>query len=819
MNCTGCLFKIRAALLLKGSANSLWRNLYALLFLLNLSAITRAEYQTATPLLIDKNFTSQSIQENIDYYVDETQTLTITDISLQPQAFSFKSLLEHKPEKNSYRSAIWVRVNLVNQSDELKTIVFHNYHARFNELDFYRADASGNYTEIITGMEFPRETLKTIDQTAKFSVVLNAGEKSFVYFKFRDSQLIPHFTFYAYDQLVYYDSRIVSQAFLSSFYACMVALFGYNLFLAFFSGVNHYKYYVIFMIPTIGVNAMMDGTGFFLLRPTTHYMSVYGMSVAGMVGLFCYLMFARHFMSLAYHYPKLDKIIRLVQYSALALLGLLPVVGACHFESYILGPFNIVVFSFIMYIGIRATKDSLPSASYFLLAEIALTTGALANQLPSNFGLLPINMITIYGLQLGSGGEVMLLAIAIADRIKRLSQEKDLYHAQALQAAESSNHLKNEFLSTISHELRTPMNGVMGNIDLLQDDLLDNKHKGLLKHLSRSADDMMLLIDRILGFTEIHAGQLKLHKNPFGLQSIIQPIIRNYSDRCNAKGLEFIVDIDKSVRDDFNGDSRKLVDVLDALFDNALKFTSAGEINLTIKALTTLNDHSMQLLLFQIKDTGCGIPNEKLGSLFTAFQQGDGSYSREYGGLGLGLAVCRVLAEMLGGTIEIESEEGKGCLVNLRVSLEYHNTSDEDLAKNNIKPQRSRFDVSPRHVLIVEDNATNQIVLKTMVQRLGYEVTIVDNGKQAVDWLDTHKADIVLMDCQMPVMDGFQATRMIRVKPHPVCNIPIVAVTANVLSGDRDLCLEAGMNDYIKKPVSKAVIEEKLHHWLGTEFN
>jgi CheY-like chemotaxis protein len=141
------------------------------------------------------------------------------------------------------------------------------------------------------------------------------------------------------------------------------------------------------------------------------------------------------------------------------------------------------------------------------------------------------------------------------------------------------------------------------------------------------------------------------------------------------------------------------------------------------------------------------------------------------------------------------------------------------MTKNTIKPQRSRFDASPRHVLIAEDNTTNQLVLKTMVQRLGYEVTIVDNGKQAVDWLDAHKADIVLMDCQMPVMDGLQATRMIRVKPHPVCDIPIVAVTANVLSGDRDLCLEAGMNDYIKKPVSKAVIEEKLHHWLGTEFN
>jgi len=380
---------------------------------------------------------------------------------------------------------------------------------------------------------------------------------------------------------------------------------------------------------------------------------------------------------------------------------------------------------------------------------------------------------------------------------------------QVTENLRQSDNLKNEFLATMSHELRTPMNGILGGIELLQ--LEQPAANEPLKLLSSSAAEMMKLVNRILDFIQLQAGTVKNEPSIFSLTEMLEDFALRYTDRCRSKELQFTylneTNVDLTVR----GDRKKLTQIVEELLDNAYRFTQTGSVTLSLAVEpycdstdTAGNERSCKII---VEDTGVGVSVDDQKKIFHAFTQADSSFSRSHYGMGLGLVSCKRFAEIMGGTLTLESQLGKGSKVSLLLNMEVLS-----------KPQKidplTASELTHKKLLIVEDNITNQLVLKGILQKLGYETAVAENGLKALDYLSHNTIDLILMDCQMPEMDGFETTTRIRVSEEAFKHIPIIAVTANTMSGDRERCLAIGMNDYLGKPVRKDLLQEKLSYWL-----
>ncbi|ALY54732.1 TPA: ATP-binding protein [Pseudomonas aeruginosa] len=402
----------------------------------------------------------------------------------------------------------------------------------------------------------------------------------------------------------------------------------------------------------------------------------------------------------------------------------------------------------------------------------------------------------------------------LASGLDRASREQEQAISQLISAreeAEQANRAKSDFLAMMSHELRTPMNGVLGMLQLLETTEQTREQAEYTALATESTEHLLKVINDILDFSRIERGALELECIPFNLLELVQGSALVFQHSAQQRGLALELQIQAGLENiEVCGDPTRIRQILVNLLGNALKFTEEGAIHLSLEWQAL--DHDVLWLTCAVHDSGIGISPERLEHMFDAFQQADSSISRRYGGTGLGLAIARTLAERMGGTLQAESKEGSGSTFTLEIPLPFQQSPAHR--------QQAAGDAAPvaagQEILLVEDNPVNQTVIEAMLRSLGYRVTLVADGIQAVRSAERQRYDAILMDCRLPVLDGYSATREIRAQENGR-RVPIIALTANALQGDRENCLQAGMNDYLAKPFKRAELQRILQRWIGSQ--
>lgn len=738
-------------------------------------------------------------------FEDAGSEATIADVSSGPLAEHFKPHDKDTLNAGYSRSAFWLKIDLQYRPGNptaQRSWLLELAYPPLDHLDLYVPDEAGGFRLAErTGDALPFDSRQIRQNNYLFNLNFSPHEHKTVYLRLASEGSIQA-PLSLWSTTAYLEAQPVRLYVLGLIYGVLLGMLVYNLFIYLSVRDTSYLYYIVY-IASFGLYQLsVNGAAVEYFWPNSPWWAnaatPFFIGAAGLFGS----QFARSFLQTSRHSPWVDRVL-------LALMAFGAVVMALSLmTSYALAlrlaTTLALLFTVVIYVaGIVAWCRGLRVARYFIIAWSAFLFGGVINTLMV-LGYLPNVFLTMYASQIGSAIEVALLSLALADRINSMREQQAQTLLEAGQKLEvlnqqlaHSNRLKDEFLATLTHELRTPMNGVIGSLELMQTLELDPEMEQYQQTAAGSARDMMRMVNGILTLTELQAGKLSAQRQPFSLRSMLGALQTQFGASAAAKSLSFQVDLSAGLPDRLQGDRCKLSHCLECLLENAVKFTHSGGV--VLRVVTRSVSAERVSLSFEVIDSGIGFVNLDEATLYQRFFQLDGSMTREYGGLGIGLAICRQLVDLLGGQLTHESTPGQGSCFRLLVEFDVQEpTPRAPTALHRRAPQDCT-------VLLMDDNDVDQLVVRGMLLKLGYRVRTVGSPTDALQLLGRELVSAVLIDGQITAAQ-LGAFRLQAQAMPGYAHLPILLACAPGTEG----CAATAGADCLGKPVKFEALQAVL---------
>jgi signal transduction histidine kinase/CheY-like chemotaxis protein len=781
-----------------------------------LLALSGLSHGIIDPIILNDSSTQAALSNNAFYLEDINGEYSLSDI-VELNKSNFELLTEEFLNKGFTSSTYWLMFSLLDKTIDKKTQSWklETTYPLLDYLDIYIVDEIKNIEYIELGDIHPFSQRPIDHRNFIVPISLYDNERKDIYVRISTSSSMQVPIFIRHPDYLF-EAHSTEQYGLGLYYGVMIFMFFYNFFLWFSIRDPSYLWYISYLAAFTILQATFSGLSYQYLWPNSPWVESIALPISiALVGFFG-TEFARRFLHTRQYHVVADNLLR----SVLVLSAIVFLLSFIADTATVMALAKIVIVAFLLFILYASAAIFLRGhrqARFFLAAWVSLILGVLFTT-GMILGIFPSTFFMTHASKIGSVIEIFLLSFALADRIKIIENEKKIIEFRAQQALErtnkklqENNRLKYKFLATISNALRTPLNRILGCLELTQLEITQeniNMTKG-------SANEMLNLVDQVLSYNEFQTGNFIVKMAAINLPEFLEKIDKNMRQACAVKGIAFSIKNDNCNPKTIITDKKRLFQAINPILDNALKFTDRGHISLSVHIKYVDKQY---LLLIKIEDSGIGITEHKRDDILNAFTQGNGSSSRQFSGLGIGLSLVQVLCTQLQGSIHITSTINYGTLIELSLPIDVPKIVSNSDTQKTIGDKIKVIKKDAR-VLIVEDNHINQVVLKTMLQRLNIKNDTAEHGRKALSILRQTNAngegfDLIFMDCQMPVMDGFEATQNIRNSGEPYADIPIIAVTANALSSDKERCLQAGMNDYLSKPFKLNDIRSKLQDWL-----